>query len=193
MNAKQAQHFPGNAAYGWSLLSRLRQAILIVVLFFSIFTPVCSEDNPAGFDDLLKQLGSPEAKAKWLALDALKDWAVDKESGEIPREKALEIRRAVPLLIALITDKDYGVRRAAILLLGRIGDPAAVEPLVAVLNKDQAMMDPLTEALGRIGDVRAVEPLLQACKRANTNERGAPEWALEQIRHKEAVICSSRR
>ncbi len=45
--------------------------------------------------------------------------------------------------------------------LGEIGDPRAVEPLIATLDAD---VDTAASALGEMGDTRAVEPLIAALK-----------------------------
>ncbi len=72
---------------------------------------------------------------------------------------------AVPRLIAALSDKDEFVRKQAILALGAIQDPEAVDPLIALLH-DQDWWTRLTAAaaLEKIGDVRgreAIKPLMK--------------------------------
>jgi HEAT repeat protein len=55
------------------------------------------------------------------------------------------------------------VRTEAAFALGQIGDPRAVEPLIAGL-KEFHMRRTVVIALGQIGDSRAVEPLIAALK-----------------------------
>lgn len=72
---------------------------------------------------------------------------------------------AVPSLIAALSDKDEFVRKQAVLALGAIKDPDAVDPLIALLH-DQDWWMRLTAAasLEKIGDVRgrdAIKPLMK--------------------------------
>jgi HEAT repeat protein len=78
------------------------------------------------------------------------------------------------LIGALTYERDAGVRRAAAVALGDIGDSAAVEPLIAFLSespseKFSAPNPVAVEALAKIG-APAVEPLitaLETAKRSN--------------------------
>jgi HEAT repeat protein len=77
---------------------------------------------------------------------------------------ALRAREAVPVLKDLVTSPDGFVQVAAVDALGRIGDPAAVDTLVAVATGQGA--EPFTAkkallALGRIGDARAGPDVLR--------------------------------
>lgn len=72
---------------------------------------------------------------------------------------------AVPKLIIALTDKDEFVRKQAILALGDIKDPQAVDPLIALLQ-DQDWWTRLTAAaaLEKIGEPRgrdAIKPLMK--------------------------------
>jgi len=68
----------------------------------------------------------------------------------------------------LLLDLKYGtdkVRWDAVRVLGEIGDPKAVDPLIEVLkNKDETyeVRGSAAIALGEIGDPRAVDPLIEA-------------------------------
>ena len=77
---------------------------------------------------------------------------------------ALRAKEAVPALTDLVGSPDGYVQVAAVDALGRIGDPAAVDTLVAVATRDGA--EPFTAkkallALGRIGDPRAGPAVLR--------------------------------
>jgi HEAT repeat protein len=70
----------------------------------------------------------------------------------------------VNALISTLEDEteNRDVRFKCAETLGKIGDPAAVEPLIAALDDDKAyIVARSAEALGLIGDERAVEPLIQ--------------------------------
>ncbi len=72
---------------------------------------------------------------------------------------------AVPALITALSDKDEFVRKQAILALGTIKDPDAVDPLIALLNdQDWWMRLTAASALEKVGDVRgreAIKPLMK--------------------------------
>ena len=85
--------------------------------------------------------------------------------GGPPNIAKLEAKRDVNGLIkALEYGKDLGrTARAAAEALGRIGDPRAVEPLLAAIQAQVTHMsirEDGARALGLLGDVRAVEPLI---------------------------------
>ncbi len=69
------------------------------------------------------------------------------------------------LIKALRNGRDWGVNREAAEALGKIGDPRAVEPLIAVI-KDEGISE-AARALGKIGDSRAVAPLIAVLKDKN--------------------------
>jgi HEAT repeat protein len=77
---------------------------------------------------------------------------------------ALRAREAVPALQSLAGSPDGYVQVAAVDALGRIGDPAAVDTLVSMVENPQ--VEPFTArkallALGRIGDKRAGPAVLR--------------------------------
>jgi HEAT repeat protein len=77
---------------------------------------------------------------------------------------ALRAREAVGALAKLTTSRDPFTQVAAIDALGAIGDPAGVEPLLAVVNDEQGEPFAIKKALlalGRIGDPRAVPTVLR--------------------------------
>jgi HEAT repeat protein len=76
----------------------------------------------------------------------------------------LRAREAVPALARLTTSRDPFTQVAAIDALGAIGDPAGVDPLLAVVNDEQGEPFAIKKALlalGRIGDARAVPAVLR--------------------------------
>jgi HEAT repeat protein len=77
---------------------------------------------------------------------------------------ALRAKEAVPALQKLASSPDGYVQVAAVDALGRVGDPAAVDTLVAIAGSPQ--VEPFTAkkallALGRIGDARAAPVVLK--------------------------------
>ena len=97
-----------------------------------------------------------------------------------PNVTKLEAGRDVPGLIKALRHKEVGAMAAA--ALGRLGDPQAVEPLIAALQtRDSAVRNHAARALGQIGDARAVEPLIAALQGGSWDLRGAAVQALGQI------------
>jgi HEAT repeat protein len=69
-------------------------------------------------------------------------------------------RRATPLLVEALGEKDVETRLYAALALGRLRDPAAVPPLLTVFaNDERDVRKAAAYALGELGDPRAVPPL----------------------------------
>ena len=72
---------------------------------------------------------------------------------------------AVPALIAALSEKEEFVSKQAILALGAIKDPEAVDPLIALLHdEDWWMRLTAAAALAKVGDVRgreAIKPLMK--------------------------------
>jgi HEAT repeat protein len=68
--------------------------------------------------------------------------------------------RAVPLLIAALTDEDGRVRGYAAVVLGVIGDARAIDSLLTLLrDPDTYVRWSLIHALGQLGDARALPAL----------------------------------
>jgi len=77
---------------------------------------------------------------------------------------ALRAREAVPALSRLAGSRDAFTQIAAIDALGAVGDPAAVDTLLAIATDDQAEPFGVKKALlalGRLGDPRAVPGVLR--------------------------------
>ena len=72
----------------------------------------------------------------------------------------IEDRRAVPVIIDVLTEKKMTMRYNAARALGRIGDNRATPALIKLLNdKEWEVRFYTVEALGKIGDNRAAKPL----------------------------------
>jgi HEAT repeat protein len=84
-------------------------------------------------------------------------------------------------------DEDHNVRRDAAVVLGELGDPRAVEPLIAALrNKDWEMLQVAVEALVKIGRP-TVGPLIAALGDEDSYVRQAAAVALGAIGDPRAV------
>jgi HEAT repeat protein len=100
---------------------------------------------------VLHKLGCPLAGMALLASVLLSGC-----SGDPVRQKIQALRRS-----------DAATRRAAAEDLGKMGDPRAVEPLIAALHDpDESVGNAAAVALGQSGDLRAVRPLAAALKQA---------------------------
>lgn len=91
---------------------------------------------------------------------------------------------AVTALIMAVQNRneDLIVRGRAALMLGKIGDPRAVLPLIKALDAP-GMQTPLhaVQALGKLGDQRAIEPLLMIASSKDEKLRRAALEALERL------------
>jgi HEAT repeat protein len=117
---------------------------------------------------LIKALDDPNSSIRYLA------------AGQLGR---LRDRRAVkPLIHSLQTDRDRVVRNWVAAALGDIGDPSAVEALIAILKDDDSgLRFCATEALGKIGDERAFRPLLTVLEDKELYPRAYAAEALGRI------------
>ncbi len=106
-----------------------------------------------------------------------------------PDVEKMEARKNVKGLIkALGYRKCSLVQEAAARVLGEIGDPRAVEPLISALkDKVWVVRGLAAEALGKLGDSRAVEPLINALKDEDLDVRGAAAEALGKLGDSRAV------
>ena len=95
----------------------------------------------------------------------LQEEALRKERGAAMRHGELELLIAfgditMPHLTRLLTDGTQEVRSLSAELLGDIGNPQAVMPLIAALLDSEApVRHGAARALGMLGDCRAVPPL----------------------------------
>ena len=149
---------------------------------------------------LADALGDPEpavAREAAIALGRLRDERAGRPLAALARDAAAEpalARRvalsrgwlgdpeALPGLIATLDPEvAHRPRRDAVHLLGNLGDPRAVEPLLALLE-DPRLRRRAAIALGRIGDRRALEPLVGLLEdNDQSSVRDAVARALGQI------------
>ena len=115
-------------------------------------------------------------------LSELRDYNKDRRRTAVMKLGLAGGDEAVKALIMALQNRneDLIVRGRAALMLGRLGDMRAVQPLINALDAP-GMQTPLhaAQSLGRLGDDRAIEPLLLIAGSAEGKLRVA---ALEALR-----------
>ncbi len=115
-------------------------------------------------------------------LSELRDYNKDRRRTAVMKLGLAGGDEAVKALIMALQNRneDLIVRGRAALMLGRLGDTRAVQPLINALDAP-GMQTPLhaAQSLGRLGDDRAIEPLLLIAGSAEGKLRAA---ALEALR-----------
>jgi HEAT repeat protein len=149
-------------------------------------------DNPDLRQNAVQALDQMGANARSAAPALAHLIATDTDTGEIDwkaSERAFEVAAlvridgagAIPeLQQAISTDKDDGVKIAAVTALGGLGstNPRAISALVSVLNNDSdAVRDAASEALSKLGTV-AVPALITALKSTHLYQRA---WAVQAL------------
>jgi HEAT repeat protein len=153
--------------------------------------------------------GLGEETLEWILRSALRaDFAVENwaklvgEVGEKPLLAALgdqreEIRRAairglgalwgIQEVSGLGSEND-GVRWDAVTALRGLGNPRAVEPLIAALrDEDSSVRCEAAKALARLGDTRAIEPLIVALRDEDSGVRREAAEALARLGDPHAI------
>jgi len=125
------------------------------------------EDAAAG----LAGIGKAAVPALLQALSHA-DWVVRLHAVEA-LGKIKSADAVLPLLGVLFNDRDAAVREDAARSLGDIGDPRAVEFLLAAM-KEPGIRPLAIEALGKIGDCRAIPSLLAVVDGSGRPEHSRP-------------------
>jgi len=87
--------------------------------------------------------------------------------------------------IQMLTDDNEGTRWKAAEMLGRMEDPAAIEPLIDTLwDDDSRVRLKAAWALGQIGDQRAIRPLQRLYRMEKEGVQEIIAEALEEIKHR---------
>ncbi|MFP5260947.1 MAG: HEAT repeat domain-containing protein [Blastocatellia bacterium] len=98
--------------------------------------------------------------------------------------------RVTQLLIEQLDHEEVEARKAAVIALGRIGDPAGVPALLGKLTDDDQLTVVAAGALGKIGDHRAFEGLLEMIGHTNAAVRQAVVAAINSLGHPETAARS---
>lgn len=103
--------------------------------------------------------------------------------GHTSRDTSPDQNERLAHFIQMLTDDNEGSRWKAAEMLGRIGDPAAVEALIETLwDDDSRVRLKAAWALGQIGDQRAIHPLQRLYRMENEGAREIIAEALEEIK-----------
>jgi HEAT repeat protein len=87
--------------------------------------------------------------------------------------------------IQMLTDDNEGNRWKAAEMLGRMGDPEAVEPLIETLwDEDSRVRLKAAWALGQIGDQRGIRPLQRLYRMEDEWAQEIIAQALEEIKRR---------
>ena len=121
------------------------------------------------------------------AVKALLDYL--KDESEYVRRAAVEVlnrvvtteARAVEPLLSALEDEDWWVRERAIDALAKSADARALEPLVAMIDRDQKAVPAVMRALGAIGGPRAVETVCAHASSETPEVRAAAAEALKLL------------
>lgn len=117
-------------------------------------------------------------------ISELRDVSKEKRRTAVMKLGMLGGEEAVRTLMRVVENhhEDLIVRGRAAIMLGKLGDPRAVEPLIRALDAP-GYQTPLyaAQSLGKLGDPRAIEPLLRVIESHNDKTREAAQEALEKL------------
>lgn len=116
----------------------------------------------------------------------LRDVNKDKRRTAVMKLGMMGGDQAVRALINIVQNdhEDLIARGRAALMLGKLGDLRAVEPLIRALDAP-GFQTPVfaAEALGKLGDERAIEPLVMLAASSRDKMRDTVMVALERLGH----------
>jgi HEAT repeat protein len=126
----------------------------------------------------------PDEGAVRQAISELRDVNKERRRTAVMKLGMMGGEEAMRTLITLVRNEneDLIVRGRAALMLGKIGDDRAVEPLIDALDAPgyQTRLN-AAQSLGRLGDRRAIPPLQRIVQTETDTVREAAEKALRQL------------
>jgi HEAT repeat protein len=139
-------------------------------------------------------MAEPDPKAIKFLMSELRDVNKETRRSAVMKLGMMGGDTAVRTLINIVIDwnEDLIVRGRAAQMLGIIGDPRAVDPLIRALNAPgyQAQLH-AAEALGKLGHLRAVPFLLEIANDPTRDRvRAAARISLKQLGHDDQPIIS---
>ena len=132
-------------------------------------------------------MAEPDPKAIKFLMSELRDVNKDIRRSAVMKLGMMGGETAIRTLINIVTDwnEDLIVRGRAAQMLGIMGDPRAVDPLIRALNVPgyQAQLNTV-EALGKLGNTRAIPFLLDIANDPTRDRvRAAARTSLKQLGH----------
>jgi HEAT repeat protein len=139
-------------------------------------------------------MSDPDPLAIKQLLSELRDFNKEKRRTAVMKLGMAGGEEAVRALIMAVKNdhEDLIVRGRAALMLGKLGDPRAVQPLIQALDAP-GLQTPMfaAQALGKLGDPRAIQPLLNLVSTGNEKVREAALESLKRLgygREQERVL-----
>lgn len=135
-------------------------------------------------------MSDPDPAAIKQFLSELRDYNKEKRRTAVMKLGMVGGDEAIRALIMAVKNQneDLIVRGRAALMLGKLRDPRAVDPLIQALEAP-GHQTPLyaAQALGKLGDRRAIPPLLHIASNANDKVREAALESLKRLGYESAA------